>query len=155
MRPIVTTPFERRRGPFTVSTDPQRLDLEAVHAFLAHESYWARGIARDVFERAAAHSLCFGLYDGEAQIGFARVISDCATYAYLDDVYVLARYRGQGLGGWLTACVVEHPDLQGLRRFGLTTRDGQPFYERFGFQPLYYPERHMEKLPAGYYTRVA
>jgi len=138
--------FERERAPYSISTDPARLDLDAIHAFLARESYWAAGIAKDVLARGMAHSLCFGMYYVGAQIGFARVISDYATYAYLNDVYILAPHRGQGLVSWLIECVLAHPDLQGLRRFMLTTKDAQEFYGRFGFIPLVFPARHMERL---------
>ena len=108
--------LEHHRDGFTVSTDPARLDLDAIHAFLA-TSYWAEGIPREILERALRGSLCFGLYEGERQVGLARVITDAATFAYLCDVYVLPEMRGRGLGKWLIECVMEHPDLQGLRRF--------------------------------------
>jgi GNAT superfamily N-acetyltransferase len=134
------------RPPYTISTDPARLDLDAVHAFLERESYWARGIARGVLERAVANSLPFGVYRGAEQVGFARVISDYATYAYLNDVYILAPHRGQGLGSWLLESLLAHPDLQDLRRIMLTTRDAQELYGRFGFIPLVFPVRHMERL---------
>jgi N-acetylglutamate synthase-like GNAT family acetyltransferase len=137
---------------FTISTDPARLDIAFIHKFLSEEAAWAKGIAREKLERAIAHSLCFGLYDAEGQIGFARVISDYATYAYLDDVFVLTEYRGRGLGAWLMECIMAHPNLQGLKRFALTTMDKQEFYAHFGWRALYYPERHMEKLPPGYYS---
>jgi GNAT superfamily N-acetyltransferase len=146
---------EHRRGEFLVSTDPAKLDVEVIHRYLAEESYWARGMTLATLRRAVAHSLCFGLYAGEKQIGFARVISDYATYAYLSDVFVLDGYRGQGLGQWLLACVVAHPELQSLRRFGLTTRDAQALYARLGWRPLRYPERHMERLPEDYYHVVS
>jgi GNAT superfamily N-acetyltransferase len=144
-----------QNGPFVVSTDPIRLDIDLIHTFLAAESYWARGIDRATVVRACRHSLCFGLFDGQAQIGFARVISDYATYAYLNDVFILEAYRGKGLGQWLMECVMAHPDLQGLRRFALTTRDAQGLYAQFGFGPLHYPDRHMERLPPDYYTRAS
>lgn len=145
-------PYLQRRETFTISTDPARLDVDFLHTFLSQEAAWARGIARETLERAITHSLCFGLYESERQIGFARVISDYATYAYLDDVFVLAEFRGRGLGVWLMECIVAHPQLQGLRRFGLTTMDKQEFYARFGWRALYYPERHMEKMPPSYYS---
>jgi GNAT superfamily N-acetyltransferase len=145
---------EHRREEFVVSTDPARLDLAVIHHFLAEESYWAKGMTLETLQRAMAHSLCFGLYRGEQQIGFARVVTDYATYAYLSDVFVLAAYRGQGLGEWLLSCVLAHPDLKTLRRFGLTTRDAQELYRRLGWQPLRYPERHMERLPDDYYQVV-
>jgi GNAT superfamily N-acetyltransferase len=138
--------FERERAPYSISTDQARLDIDAIHAFLAYESYWAAGIAKDVLARGIAHSLCFGMYHAGVQIGFARVISDYATYAYLNDVYILAPHRGQGLASWLIECVLAHQDLQGLRRFMLTTKDAQELYSRFGFIPLVFPARHMERL---------
>ena len=141
-------------APYSISTDPARLDLDAIHAFLEHESYWAAGIAMDVLARGIAHSLCFGVYHAGAQIGFARVISDYATYAYLNDVYILAPHRGQGLASWLIECVLAHPDLQGLRRFMLTTKDAQEFYGRFGFIPLVFPARHMERLASDFLEQI-
>ena len=139
----MTDVFTRTRDGFTVSDDPTRLDLGAVHAFLTR-SYWAKGIPRDTVERAVAGSLCFGLYDASGeQVGYARVITDRATFAYLCDVYVLEAYRGHGLGVWLTACVLDHPDLQGLRRFLLTTQDAHGVYEKVGFVRAPFPERFM------------
>lgn len=143
---------ERRRDGFTISTDPQRLDLDAIHAFLS-TSYWAAGIPREILERALRGSLCFGLYEGERQIGLARVITDSATYAYLCDVYVLPEMRGRGLGTWLMQCVMEHPDLQGLRRFSLVTRDAHELYRPLGFTEIKSPERHMEIVRPGVYRQ--
>ncbi|MEZ5967274.1 MAG: GNAT family N-acetyltransferase [Planctomycetota bacterium] len=131
------------RGEFTISTDPARLDLAAVHAFLA-SSYWSTGIPATTLARAAAQSLSFGLFHREHQIGFARVVTDRATFAYLCDVYVLDHYRGRGLGTWLMQTVVAHPELQGLRRFVLVTRDAHALYTRFGFEPLARAEGFME-----------
>jgi GNAT superfamily N-acetyltransferase len=148
----VEPPFERRRGAFTVSTDPSRLDLDVVHGYLAR-SYWAEGVPRDVVARSIAGALCFGLYDGPAQVGFARAITDRATYAYLADVFVLERFRGQGLGVWMMECVMAHPDLQGLRRWSLVTRDAHELYRRFGFTPLPVPERYMERMDPDVYRR--
>jgi GNAT superfamily N-acetyltransferase len=153
---------EHQRDAFTVSTDPARLDVGAVHAFLAG-SYWAEGIPRPLLERAIRGSLCFGLYegqpeggpDGERQIGFARVITDAATYAYLCDVYVLPERRGRGLGRWLMECVTAHPDLQGLRRFSLVTRDAHELYRPFGFTEVGTPGRHMEIARPGLYKQGA
>jgi GNAT superfamily N-acetyltransferase len=130
-------------GPYRISTDPARLDLVAIHAFL-NRSYWAAGIPLETVARAVHGSLCFGLYDGDRQIGFARVITDRATYAYLADVYVLEEFRGRGLSKWLMAVIMAHPDLQGLRRFALATRDAHGLYARFGFGALVAPDRHME-----------
>jgi len=144
---------EYRRDSFTISTDPARLDADAIHAFLTR-SYWAEGIPKDIVARALQHALCFGVYDGVKQIGLARVISDYATYAYLADVYVLEDYRGQGLGKWLMTCVMSHPDLQGLRRWSLATRDAHGLYRQYGFAELARPERWMEILDADVYRKA-
>src|SRR5438105_15611421 len=109
--------LEYRRGDFLISTDRSRLDLDVIHGFLT-ECYWAKGIPKEVVARSIQYSLCFGMYLGSKQIGFARVISDYATYAYLGDVFILVEFRGQGLGKWLMQCIMEHPRLQGLRRWG-------------------------------------
>ncbi|MCC7362007.1 MAG: GNAT family N-acetyltransferase [Anaerolineales bacterium] len=143
-----------QQGEFEVTTDPARLDVAAIHQFLADESYWAKGQARAVLEKALAHSLNFGLYAGPRQIGLARVVTDYATYAHLCDMYVHADFRGRGLGQWLMRCVSAHPELAGLRRFGLVTRDAQGLYAQFGWTALARPERHMERLPANYYEQV-
>jgi GNAT superfamily N-acetyltransferase len=135
---------EHHRDAFTVSDDPARLDVEAIHDFLAHHSYWAEGIPREVVARGLEHSLCVGLYDGGRQIGLARMITDRATFAYLCDVYVLEEYRGRGLGKWLMDCVMAHPDLTGLRRLHLVTWDAHELYRPLGFTELSRPERHME-----------
>jgi len=133
----------RREGYF-VSTDPQLLDVDVVHHYLAEDSYWAAGVARATVERGMRHALCFGLYTAAgAQVGFARVVTDFATFAYLADVFVLRPYRGQGLGKWLIACILAHPELQGLRRWTLSTRDAHGFYAPFGFQPNPKPENQM------------
>jgi GNAT superfamily N-acetyltransferase len=135
--------FEREG--YLISTDPAQFDLDAIHADLVR-AYWCEGIPRETMERAIANSLCFALFHGKAQIGFARVITDSATYAYLCDVYVLENYRGKGLGKWLMECVMGHPALQGLRRFSLATRDAHGLYRQFGFRELSRPESMMEIL---------
>lgn len=136
-----------RRDGFLISSDPALLDLDVVHGFLS-TCYWSPGIPRATVERAIANSLSFGLYEtsGAAltQIGFARVITDRATYAYLCDVFVLAAARGRGLGTWLMESLLAHPDLHGLRRFCLLTRDAHTLYARFGFKPMPDPSRYME-----------
>jgi GNAT superfamily N-acetyltransferase len=144
--------FERTRGAFTLSTDRARLDLDVVHAYLTR-SYWAEGIPRDVVARSIEGALCFGLYEYAAQIGFARVVTDRATYAYLADVFVLEAFRGQGLGVWMMEGVMAHPDLQGLRRWSLVTRDAHELYRRFGFTGLAAPDRYMEKMEPDVYRR--
>jgi GNAT superfamily N-acetyltransferase len=140
-------------GDYTITSDPARMDVAAVHAFLAG-SYWSPGVPFAVVERAIRHSLCFGLLQGAAQVGFARVVTDRATFAYLADVYVLPEHRGQGLAKRLVREVLAHPELQGLRRFLLATRDAHGLYARFGFQPLANPSRMMEiHDPDAYRTR--
>lgn len=134
---------EQFRGEFCVSSDRSRLDITAIHDFLSN-SYWSPGIPLDVIKRAIEGSLCFGLFHLKAQVGFARVITDRATFAYLCDVYILEDYRGRGLGRWMLENVLAHPDLRGLRRSVLVTRDAHGLYEQFGFRPLARPEGFME-----------
>lgn len=133
----------------TITTDPSRLDLDVIHGFLAG-SYWAAGIPREIVERAVRHSLCFGAFDGDRQVGFARAVSDHATYAYVSDVFVLPSHRGRGVGKQLMAAVLAHPDLQGLRRWTLFTRDAHGLYRQYGFGEARYPERLMEILGPPY-----
>jgi GNAT superfamily N-acetyltransferase len=121
------------RDGYIISTDPHRLDIVAIHAFLT-QSYWAAGVPIDVVRKSAEHSLCFGVYRGDEQVGFARVITDRATFAYLADVYVLDAHRGKGLGVWLIETILGHPELQTLRRFMLVTRDAGELYRKFGFE---------------------
>ncbi len=135
--------YECCQGGYTISTDKSRLDLEAVSAFLAR-AYWAQGRTRETIEHSLKSSICFGLYSGNQQIGFARVISDCATFAYLCDVFVDESCRGKGLGKWLISAVMSHPDLQGLRRWSLATRDAHEFYRQFGWAEIKSPEIWME-----------
>jgi GNAT superfamily N-acetyltransferase len=134
---------EHHRGEFLISTDRERIDLSVVHTFLTN-CYWCKGISKEIVARSIKHSLCFGIYEGSAQIGFARVISDFATIAYLGDVFVLEQFRGRGLSGWLMECIVQHPALQGLRRWILLTRDAHGLYAKFSFTPLKDPDRYME-----------
>ena len=134
---------ETVRGEYRISTDPTRLDAPAIHAYLSR-AYWAEGIPLKTVQRALEHSLCFGLYHPDGQVGLARVITDYATFAYLCDVFVLENHRVRGLGKWLIECVLAHPELRNLRRFSLATRDAHELYRRFGFQPLTRPERVME-----------
>ena len=135
---------EYRRENFLVSTDPSKLDTDAIHDFLSKQSYWSQDIPKEIVAWAVQHSLCFGVYHNDRQIGLARVISDYATYAYLCDVYILEQYQGRGLGKWLMSCVMGHPDLQGLRKFALATRDAHELYRKFGFAPLKDPSMNME-----------
>jgi GNAT superfamily N-acetyltransferase len=141
---VVLAIAEYRRGDFLISTSRERLSLEVVHGFLTN-CYWAKGISRDVVARSIEHSLCFGIYeDSGTQVGFARVVSDFATVAYLGDVFVLESHRGRGLSKWLMECMVQHPALQNLRRWILLTRDAHGLYSQFGFTPVKAPERYME-----------
>ena len=137
---------------YEISTDPRRLDVDAIHAFLG-ASYWATGIPRAVVERAIAGSLCFGVYDGTAQVGFARVVTDRATFAYLADVYILDAHRGFGLAKRLIAAIRAHPELQGLRRWMLATRDAHGLYRQFGFTAAAHPDRLMEIVDPEVYRR--
>jgi GNAT superfamily N-acetyltransferase len=134
---------EYQQGNFVISTDPARLDLDTIHSFLTR-AYWSEGIPKEIVVRAFSNSLAFGIYEGSKQIGVARIISDLATYAYLCDVFIDEAYRGQSLGKWLLACIKAHPDLQGLRRWSLATRDAHELYRQFGFSELKSPDRYME-----------
>ncbi|HET9839411.1 MAG TPA: GNAT family N-acetyltransferase [Candidatus Angelobacter sp.] len=136
-------PLPWTRGEFEISTDPARIDLIFVHAFLTI-SYWARGIPVETVKRSIENSLAFGVYRAGRQIGFARVITDRATFAYLADVFVVPEYRGRGLSKWLMQCIFGHPDLQGLRRWMLATQDAHGLYQQYGFALLKAPERWME-----------
>src|SRR5574339_959415 len=135
--------IEAHLDPFLISTDPARLDIDAI-AEMLKRSYWASGRPRERTERALQNSLVFGVYDGERQIGLARVVSDYAVFAYLCDVFILEAYRAQGLGKWLVGTVMNHPDLQGLRRWTLATRDAHGLYRRFGFDSMANPDGWME-----------
>ncbi len=135
--------MEYIQNGYTISTDKTRLDIAGIHAFLS-ESYWASGIPLKVVERSIENALCFGVYHDGRQIGFARVISDFATFAYLGDVFILAPHRGKGLAKWLLASIRSHPDLQGLRRWMLATRDAHSLYAQVGFTQLRNPEIFME-----------
>ena len=141
----MTENHEWQNGEFTISTDRDRLQLDAIYKFLTEESYWAKTRTREQTETAVKNSLPFGVYKGENQIGFARVVTDYATFAYLGDVYILEDFRGQGLSKWLMDVIINHPDLQGFRRWVLATRDAHTLYEKFGFTELKHPTRWMEK----------
>jgi predicted GNAT family N-acyltransferase len=145
---------EYGRDGFVISTDRAKLDLDVIYTFLA-ESYWAKGIPREVVARSIENSLCFGVYSEGKQVGFARVISDYATYAYIGDVFVLASHRGHGLGKWLMECIMQHPQLQGLRRWSLVTQDAHGLYAPFGFTPLQAPEKYMELHRPNVYEKVS
>jgi GNAT superfamily N-acetyltransferase len=137
--------IEAQRDTFTISTDPARLDIDAIADMLTR-AYWAKGRTRDVIARYIEHSLTFGVYDGNRQIGLARLVTDYTTFAWLCDVFIHEEYRGQGFGRWLMETIHAHPDLQGLRRWLLATRDAHGLYGQFGWTPLANPERWMEKF---------
>jgi len=144
-------PYERSKGSLVISTDRGRLDMELVHRVLG-ATYWAAGIPRDVVERSIEGSIAFGLYDAAEQIGFARVISDLATYAYLSDVFIVEQRRGERLGDWLVESILQHPQLQNLRRFALFTRDAASLYRRHGFNAPTGPSGYMEILDRDVYA---
>jgi ribosomal protein S18 acetylase RimI-like enzyme len=143
--------LRHERGEFTITTDPAAADVDAVHAFLSR-SYWANGIPRETVARAIANSIPFSVLRGSEQVGLARVITDRATFAYLSDVYILEAYRGRGLSTWLMETIMAHPDLQGLRRFSLTTRDADRLYRRYGFTDIATPPTHLEIDRRGLYV---
>ena len=153
--------MEERRGRFTISTDPARLDRARIREFLS-TSYWAADIPRDVVDRSIEGSLCFGVYDdgsegttrNPAQVGFARVITDAATFAYVADVFILESHSGQGLGLWLMQTIRAHPRLQDLRRWSLVTRDAHALYRRVGFADVANPDRWMEIVDRDVYLRA-
>lgn len=144
--------MEWTRGGFSISTDPERLNRALIRDFLAG-SYWAPGIPREIVDRSIEGALCFGIYEGGAQVGFARVITDRATFAYLADVFVLESHRGRGLAVWLMEVVMGHPELQNLRRWILMTRDAHGLYRKFGFREIADAGRCMEIVDREVYTR--
>jgi GNAT superfamily N-acetyltransferase len=135
--------FQAERPPYLITTESGRFDLDKIWGWL-RGSYWAAGVPRAVVERAIQSSLSFGVFEGAAQVGVARVITDRATFAYLADVFIDETARGRGLGKWLTSTIQTHPDLQGLRRWMLGTRDAHGLYAQVGFRPLGHPEIFME-----------
>ncbi len=142
--------LEWRQGEYSISTDKRLLDLSAIHSFLT-TSYWANGIPFETVKKSIEHSLNFGVYKAGKQVGFARVITDYATYAYIGDVYILEDHRGQGLSKWLMRVIADHPELQGLRRWTLLTRDAHGLYRQTGFTEPQNPERYMERTDPDVY----
>jgi GNAT superfamily N-acetyltransferase len=139
--------MEWQREQYTISTDKSKLDVGMIHHFLYTTAYWSFGRPMDTVRKSIKNSLCFGLYDGEKQVGFSRLVTDYATFGWLCDVFILTSHRGRGLGKWLIQCIMEHPDVKSLRRIILSSRDAQEFYaEAGGFQPLLYPSNWMEKF---------
>jgi len=142
---------EWQNGEFIISTDRSRLQFDAIHKYLSEESYWAKERTREQTETAIKNSLSFGVYKDEKQIGFARVVTDYATFAYLGDVFILEEFRGRGLSKWLMETIINHPELQGFRRWILATKDAHTLYEKFGFAELRFPMRWMEKTAPNAY----
>jgi GNAT superfamily N-acetyltransferase len=142
---------EWQTGEFTVSTDRNRLQIEVIHKYLREESYWARERTFTQTATAIKNSLPFGVYKGENQVGFARIVTDYATFAYLGDVFILPEYQSKGLGKFLMKTILEHPDLQGFRRWILATKDAHGLYEKFEFAAFRHPERWMEKTAPNAY----
>jgi len=139
--------YETEKNDFIISTDKKKLNIQFIHNYLCNESYWAKNIPFDVVKKSIEGSCCFGLYDKKNQVGFARVITDHATFAYLADVFITPAYRGRGLSKWLMEEIMKHPDLQGLRRWLLATKDAHGLYAQFGFIHLDKPERVMGLRP--------
>ena len=137
---------------FTISTEKEKLDVDLIYSFL-NRTYWAEGISKEIIRRSIEGSLCFGVFENDNQIGFARMITDKATFAYLADVFIIEEYRGRGLSKWLMEVIMSHPDLQGLRRMVLVTKDAHGLYRQFGFTPLINVDRWMHKLDPDIYKR--
>jgi GNAT superfamily N-acetyltransferase len=135
-----------QRDEYTISTVRSRLNIDLIHDFICNHSYWGKGRAKDVVERSIENSLPFGIYKDDEQVGFARIVTDYATFAWVADVFVLPEHRGRGLSKWLMEVILAHPQLQGFRRWVLSTRDAQGLYQRFGFMPQKRPERWMERF---------
>jgi len=146
--------YEVHHEDVLISDDRALLDRALIHRFLSERTYWAPGVPREIVERAIDHSLCFGVYKSGKQIGFARVVTDFATFAWLADVFILEEERGKGLSKKLVAAIQAHPKLQSLRRFMLGTRDAHGLYAQFGFEPIKYPERFMEIAQASPYKTI-
>jgi GNAT superfamily N-acetyltransferase len=147
--------YEVHEGLYNISTDISKLDVNVIHQFLCYESYWAQGIPKNIVEKSIANSLCFGLFYKDVQIGFARLITDKATFAYVADVFILHEHRGKGLGKWLMRTMQSHPELQNLRRWLLTTKDAHTLYEQLGWQKpsADYSYRFMMRLNADVYKK--
>jgi GNAT superfamily N-acetyltransferase len=141
-----------KKNGFTITTEKEKLDIDLIHSFL-NRTYWAEGISKETIRRSIEGSLCFGVYENDKQVGFARMITDRATFAYLADVFIIEEYRGRGLSKWLMEVIMSHPDLQRLRRMILATKDAHGLYEKFGFTPLINVERWMHILDPDVYKR--
>lgn len=145
--------MEWKKETFTISTDKSKLDMNVIHGYLS-KSYWSPDIPMETVKKSIDHCLTFGLFEEKKQIGFAKMITDRATFAYLADVFVLEEYQGRGLGKWLIECVMSHSDLQGLRRIMLATRDAHGLYAAFGFKPLHNPDKFMQLWMPDVYQKI-
>jgi GNAT superfamily N-acetyltransferase len=137
--------YEESKDDFLISTDKSKLDVTAIHHYLSTASYWAKNIPLHTVQRSIEHSFCFGVYKNNEQVGFARLITDYSTYAYLADVFIAAQYRGLGLSKWLIQFIITNPEVEGLRRWALATQDAHHLYAQFGFVPPEKPERLMHR----------
>ncbi|NRB52395.1 MAG: GNAT family N-acetyltransferase [Saprospiraceae bacterium] len=144
--PNIHEHYEVERNGYLISTNPTKLDFSVIHSYLSEQSYWSAGIPKELVQKAAQGAICFGVYDGEKQIGYTRLITDAATFGYLADVFILEEYQGQGLGTWLVDSILAHPACQEFRRWFLATRDAHGLYAKFGFAALQKPEVYMEKV---------
>jgi GNAT superfamily N-acetyltransferase len=149
----MNTIWESEKEGFLISTEREKIDVEFVHQYLSGKSYWASHIPLETVQKSIAGSLCFGIYEGKSQVGFARVITDQATYGYLADVFITNDYRGRGLGTWLIESIMSHPALQGFRTWQLATRDAHGLYAKFGFRPLEDPGLIMSIRDPEIYTK--
>lgn len=138
-------PFQVTKRGFSISTDKEQLNLKVIHGYLK-DAYWCKNIPIEIVEKSITGSLCFGVYEREEQVGFARVITDFTTFAYLADVFILPAHQGKGLGKWLIQTIVEYADLQEIRSFSLATKDAHGLYEQYGFKPLAEPYKRMLKV---------
>ena len=135
--------FTAEKDGFIISTDKLKLDIVSIHQYLYREAYWCKNVPLEIVKRTIEGSVCFGMYHNDRQVGFARVITDNASFGYLADVFIINEYRGRGLSKWLMQCILGHPELQGFRSWLLGTRDAHGLYSQFGFKPLEHPERFM------------
>ena len=145
--------FEETINGYLFSTDKAKLDIDVIHNYLSNDSYWAKGIPIETLKRSIENSVCFGIYSGSELVGFARVVTDKATFGYLGDVFVLEGHRGKGLSKRLMEFILKHPEMQGFRRWMLLTRDAQELYSKFGFIKFHAPDRCMELWFPDVYTK--
>lgn len=146
--------YEVKKEDFSISTDKTKLNIGIIYNYLCKESYWAKNIPMKTVKKSIKGSCCFGVYHKSEQVGFARVVTDHATFGYIADVFILDEYRGKGLSKWLMETIMNHPELQGLRRWMLATRDAHGLYAQFGFLPLDKPERIMGLKPFEEYPAI-